>query len=219
MSKKEEKAIRKAEKKQKKLEKQNLKKIHKELGKKAKDFGDDYKKFITKGNVVDMAVAVVVGQAFNKIVNGLVSFIITPLISRYVGGINMQDWRWVLREASTNGTEEIKEIAIQYGAFLQSIIDFLLIATGIFIALRVLRGLTGKLNEKEEAEKRAIEEVKRAEEEAQAEKARLQAEAEMLAAKEKQEAEEKAKQKFYADVQEEKELLRQIKELLANKTV
>lgn len=87
----------------------------------------DFKEFALRGNVMDLAIAVVIGAAFGKIVTSLVEFIITPLIGALTGGIDFtNDFIWKIGEAK-----------IQFGAFIQSIIDFVIIAFAIFMALRV----------------------------------------------------------------------------------
>ena len=87
----------------------------------------DFKEFALRGNVMDLAIAVVIGAAFGKIVTSLVEFIITPLIGALTGGIDFtNDFIWKIGEAK-----------IQFGAFFQSIIDFVIIAFAIFMALRV----------------------------------------------------------------------------------
>ncbi len=105
-----------------------------------KKFFEEFKAFIAKGNVIDMAVAVVVGGAFSKIVSSLVNDIIMPLIGLIAGGTNISSLKWVIREAVLNEAGEIvkAEAALTYGAFIQTVIDFLLISFCIFVALKVL---------------------------------------------------------------------------------
>ena len=119
-------------------------------GKKMGKFSEDFKAFIAKGNVLDMAVGVVVGGAFNKIVTSLVNDIIMPLISLAVGGLNVTDWKWVIREAvlDAEGAVVTAENAVMYGNFIQTVIDFLIIAFTVFVALRVF----AKLQKKRDAE-------------------------------------------------------------------
>ncbi len=139
----------------------------KEKGKKqASSFYKDFKKFITKGNVLDLAVALVIGTAFNNIVKGLVAYIITPCLSIFTKGINMSDWKYVLKDAILDEAGVIKdaEIAILYGQWLQTIIDFIIMAFFIFIALRIIIRAKNKLSAKEIAEKKAADEKKKAEE-------------------------------------------------------
>lgn len=98
----------------------------------------DFKEFAMKGNVIDLAVAVVIGSAFGKIVTSLVENIIMPLVGMLTGGIDLTK-KWKLGSG---------EAQIGLGVFVQSIIDFIIIAFAIFLALRLLT----KLNRKKEAE-------------------------------------------------------------------
>lgn len=113
-------------------------------------FSEDFKAFIAKGNVIDMAVGVVVGGAFNKIVTSLVNDIIMPLVSILVGGLNVTDWKWVIKQAEVleDGTE-IAETALCYGNFIQNIIDFLIVALTIFVVLRLFTKLQSKRKKEE----------------------------------------------------------------------
>ena len=113
-----------------------------------KKFFKEFKEFIAKGNVMDMAVAVVVGGAFKEIVNALVNDIVMPLISLMTGGVSVEDWKYVITPAgiAPDGTE-IAESAILYGHFIQTIIDFVIIAFCIFLALKVVLALQTKAKE------------------------------------------------------------------------
>ena len=114
---------------------------------KIKTFLSDFKKFISKGNIVDLAVAVVIGAAFNKIVSSLVNDIIMPLISLAVGGASVADWKWVIKEATydANGTLLTAETSLNYGVFIQAIIDFLIIAFTLFIIIKIISASTRRL--------------------------------------------------------------------------
>ena len=96
-----------------------------------------------------MAVGVVIGGAFNKIVSSLVNDVIMPLVSLLVGGLNVTDWKWVIREAvyAADGSVVTAETALCYGNFIQSVIDFLIIALTIFTVLRVFANLQRKRKE------------------------------------------------------------------------
>ena len=119
-------------------------------------FSKDFKEFIAKGNVMDMAVGVVVGGAFNKIVTSLVNDIIMPLIGLLMGGISVADMKLVLAEAVMDGETVVKaENALKYGNFIQTIIDFLIIAFSVFVALRVFTKLQRKRKNDEEATEEA----------------------------------------------------------------
>ena len=95
--------------------------------KRLKAFWSDFKKFISKGNILDLAVALVVGNAFTKIVQSLVNDLIMPLICAIFGSATVNDLHWTL-----NGAE------IYYGKFLQAVIDFLLVAFVLFLVLRIV---------------------------------------------------------------------------------
>lgn len=114
----------------------------------------DFKKFAFKGNIIDMAVGVVVGGAFGKIVTALVNNIITPLISLLIGKMNFSEMKYVFSEAVLNadGTVQKAENALMYGAFIQSVIDFFIIAFCIFIFLRIITKAKSKFEKKTEEE-------------------------------------------------------------------
>ena len=117
----------------------------------AKDTGffAEFKKFIARGNVMDMAVGVIIGGAFGKISTSLVNDIIMPAVSMLVGGITFSDWKIVLKEAvvDASGAEVAAEVAIKYGSFLATILDFLIIAFAVFCLIRFLNNLHRKKEE------------------------------------------------------------------------
>ena len=117
-------------------------------------FWSEFKTFIARGNVMDMAVGVVVGGAFTAIVNSLVGDIITPLIGKLFGGVDLSAAKVILTAADE--AAGVEEVAIRYGALIQSIINFLIVALCIFI---VVRGIN-KLKEKAKKEEEAAEEEK-----------------------------------------------------------
>ena len=98
----------------------------------------EFKEFIAKGNVVDLAVGVVIGAAFGKIVTALVDGIVMPAIGAMTGGVSVSDWKHVLTPAQigADGKEIAAEVAIRYGAFIQTVIDFILIAFVIFLFIK-----------------------------------------------------------------------------------
>ncbi|MGO4262637.1 large-conductance mechanosensitive channel protein MscL [Lysobacter sp. TAB13] len=98
----------------------------------------EFKEFIARGNVVDLAVGVVIGAAFGKIVTALVDGIVMPVIGYLSGGISVTDWKYVLKPSQLDaaGKEVAAEVAVKYGMFLQTAIDFVLIAFVIFIVLK-----------------------------------------------------------------------------------
>ena len=116
-----------------------------------KKFFEEFKAFINKGNVVDMAVGVVVATAFGKITSSLVADIIMPLIGLFTGGISVSDLKYVLTPAVLDeaGAVISPENAIRYGVFIQFVIDFLIIALAVFVFVKVLNSAKN-LRKKEE---------------------------------------------------------------------
>jgi len=101
----------------------------------------DFKAFAMKGNIIDMAVGVIIGGAFGKIVSSLVNDIIMPCVGVLTGGINFTDLKATLHDAVLDPTtqEVIKEaVELNYGMFIQNVVDFLIIAFSIFMALKVI---------------------------------------------------------------------------------
>ena len=98
----------------------------------------EFKEFIAKGNVLDLAVAVVIGAAFGRIVTALVDGIVMPIVSLVTGGVSVDDWKFVVTPAQLDaaGKEIAAEVAIRYGTFLQSVIDFLIVAFVIFLVIK-----------------------------------------------------------------------------------
>lgn len=92
----------------------------------------EFKDFAMRGNVVDLAVAVVIGGAFGKIVTSVVSDIIMPPIGMLLGGVDFSDLKVVLKAA----TEEVEAVSINYGAFINTLIDFIIIAFAIFMVIK-----------------------------------------------------------------------------------
>lgn len=118
-----------------------------------KKFFNEFKEFAMKGNVVDMAVGVIIGGAFGKIVSSLVNDIIMPAITMLTGAADFTDLSVVLREPVVDaaGKTVSEGILLKYGSFLQNVIDFLIIALVIFMMLKVINKLT-QLRKKEEVE-------------------------------------------------------------------
>ncbi len=106
-----------------------------------KDMWQEFKAFAFKGNIFDLAIAVVIGGAFGEIVTSLVENLITPLIGVLLGGVDFSGLTWMIGDAS-----------IGYGAFIQSIIDFLIIAFSIFMAVKLAMKLRIKQEEEAPAE-------------------------------------------------------------------
>ena len=195
--------------------KKRMRERREKIKKDGTSFWNDFKKFITKGNVLDLAVAVVIANAFNAIVNGLVKYIITPFVTYFTSGVSINEWKVILKEELLDETGAVlqAEVAIQYGLWLQAILDFLIIAFSIFVAVRIVKRAEKMLRSREEAAKAeaAAAAAKAAEEAAAKEVEAKAAEAAKLAAKEKE------IEDFYKRSAEQTQLLAEIKELLKNK--
>ena len=108
----------------------------------------EFKEFAMRGNVIDLAVGVVIGGAFGKIVTSLVNDVVMPVIGKLVGGVNFSDLQVVLTPASMGADgKEVAAVALRYGAFLQSMLDFVLVAFAIFLMVKVIN----RLHRKQEA--------------------------------------------------------------------
>ena len=115
-----------------------------------KKFFEEFKAFAMRGNVIDLAVGVVIGGAFGKITTSIVNDIIMPLISMITGGINFATWKWVLKEAVVNAEGVIDpatEVAVNFGNTIAIILDFIIIAFAVFCMVKALNGLHKKKEE------------------------------------------------------------------------
>ncbi len=126
---------------------------------------EEFKAFAMRGNVVDLAVGVVIGGAFGKITTSVVNDIIMPIISMLTGGLNFSEWKWVLKEAVTTvnaqGVEEVVSaaIAVNFGNLVSVILDFIIIAFAVFCMVKALNALHRKEEAAEEAAEEAVEEA------------------------------------------------------------
>ena len=113
-------------------------------------FIEEFKKFAMRGNVVDMAVGVIIGGAFGKIVTSVVNDLVMPVLGVLVGGVNFTDLKLTLKEAVMDGETVVSPaVTLNYGNFLQSTFDFLIIAFSIFMFIKLINKLSRK---KEEAQ-------------------------------------------------------------------
>lgn len=106
------------------------------------NFRDDFKKFINRGNVVDMAVGVIIGGAFGKIVSSLVADVVMPVIGKLIGGIDFENIKFVLGEGENAPV-------LNLGIFIQNIVNFLIIALVVFIMVREMNKISGKFKKPE----------------------------------------------------------------------
>lgn len=108
----------------------------------------EFKTFAMRGNVVDMAVGIIIGGAFGKIVSSVVADIIMPAVGLLVGGVNFSDLKVVLKEAVMDGTTVVTpEVSLNYGNFIQVIFDFLIIAFSVFLLVKGINALSKKKEE------------------------------------------------------------------------
>ena len=97
----------------------------------------EFREFIARGSVVDLAVGVVIGAAFGKIVTALVDGVVMPIVGVALGGVSVSDWKYVLKPETVDAAgTKVAEVAIRYGLLIQTMIDFLVIAFVIFLLLK-----------------------------------------------------------------------------------
>lgn len=118
------------------------------VAEKGLSFLKEFKDFAMKGNVLDMAIGVVIGTAFGKIVSSLVSDVIMPLVGMVVGNVDFKDLAITLQEK----TETADAVVLGYGAFIQTIVDFTIIAFAIFISMKLINNLKRSIIKEEKAE-------------------------------------------------------------------
>jgi len=121
----------------------------------------EFKEFAMRGNVIDLAVGVVIGTAFGKIVASLVNDLIMPVVGNVVGGVNFADLAYELQPAGVDASgAEVAAVLVKYGAFIQTIVDFTIIAFAIFVAVKVINRLQRKQEEAPPAPAEPSDEVK-----------------------------------------------------------
>lgn len=122
----------------------------------------EFKQFAMRGNVVDMAVGIVIGGAFGKIVSSFVGDVIMPLVGMLVGGVDFTNLAITLKQAvvAADGTETTPAVMLNYGSFIQTIFDFIIIAFAIFMVIRAMNRLKKKEEEAPAAPPEPSDEVK-----------------------------------------------------------
>ena len=122
----------------------------------------EFKQFAMRGNVVDMAVGIVIGGAFGKIVSSFVGDVIMPLVGMLVGGVDFTNLAITLKQAvvAADGTETTPAVMLNYGSFIQTIFDFIIIAFAIFMVIRAVNRLKKKEEEAPAAPPEPSDEVK-----------------------------------------------------------
>lgn len=121
---------------------------------KGKKWLKEFREFAVKGNVVDLAVAVIIGGAFGKIISSLVADIVMPVFGALIGGINFTSWKITLRAAVLNNNGEIvkQAVAMNIGTFIQNIFDFFVIALAVFIMVKIIGRLKKQFIKEEKKE-------------------------------------------------------------------
>ena len=197
--------------------KEKLKKMKKEMKAKREGFFKDFKKFITRGNVVDMAVGVIVGGAFTAIVNALSNNILKPLINYLLAALlgkdSLSEVFTFLTKVTDPETGEVllaESIYIDWGTFINAIINFLLVAFTLFVIARIATGVMKRVKARELAAAAEAAEKQKAEEAVKAAAAAEAAAKAAEAAAAEAAAKEAALQSFYANVARQTELLEQL---------
>jgi len=117
-----------------------------------KKFFEEFKKFAVRGNVMDMAIGVVIGAAFGKITTSIVNDIIMPLIAVLIGGLDFSAWKWVLKEAVVEAGEIVTpEVAVNFGNLISVILDFIIVAFAMFLVVKGMNKLNSLKKKEEEA--------------------------------------------------------------------
>ncbi|MBZ9728981.1 large conductance mechanosensitive channel protein MscL [Salegentibacter sp. JZCK2] len=112
----------------------------------------EFKEFAIKGNMVDMAVGIIIGTAFNSVVNTLVKEVVMPPLSLMTDGIEFANRKWVLRKAvaEAEGVQLVEEVAVGYGALIESFLDFLIIGLTIFLVIKFMNRFRNKAQDPED---------------------------------------------------------------------
>lgn len=114
-------------------------------------FWSEFKKFAVKGNMIDLAIGVIIGAAFNKVVDALVKKVISPPLGFLTSGSDLSAMEWVIRPPQTDAAGEVTDpgVVIGYGFFLEACIDFLIVALTIFIVIRLINSLKDKAEDEQ----------------------------------------------------------------------
>ena len=120
-------------------------------------FINEFKTFIARGNVVDMAVGVIIGGSFGNISKSLVNDVVMPAVSMLTGGLNFENWKLVLKEAVLNadGSVAAAEVAMNFGLFISAIVDFLITALAVFCVIKVINTMRAKAEAAKKKEEEA----------------------------------------------------------------
>ncbi|NNC83595.1 MAG: large conductance mechanosensitive channel protein MscL [Flavobacteriales bacterium] len=119
-----------------------------------KKFFHDFKEFAIKGNMVDIAIGVIIGTAFNKVIDVMVKNVLMPPLSLMTDGINWQNRKYVLREAEKNAQGEVitTEVAMEYGRLLETLVDFFIIGLTVFLVVKAMNRLKNRADDTKDTE-------------------------------------------------------------------
>ena len=120
----------------------------------------EFKEFAVKGNMIDIAIGVIIGAAFNKVVDVMVKEIFLPPLSFLTNGINWENKRWVLREAVTeNGISYPEEIAIGYGKLFEATVDFFIIAFTVFLVIKLMNRIRNRAEDPKDSKEKTPKDI------------------------------------------------------------
>lgn len=124
-----------------------------------KEFFSEFKAFAMRGNVIDLAVGVIIGGAFGKIVSSFINDVVMPPIGLLLGGVDFKDLKILLKAGSTEGDKVIDPVYLSYGGFINTVVEFTIIAFVIFVAVKGMNKLTKKDQEEKAAVKKPSEDI------------------------------------------------------------
>ncbi|HEX6860900.1 MAG TPA: large-conductance mechanosensitive channel protein MscL [Caulobacteraceae bacterium] len=113
----------------------------------ARGFVQEFREFIARGNMIDLAVGIIIGAAFNNIVKSLVDQVVMPPLGLLMGGIDFSQMEWVLRPENP-ATKTVEKVAVQYGAFINTLIQFIIVAWAVFLLVKLVNFIRRKDEEK-----------------------------------------------------------------------
>ncbi|GJQ31702.1 MAG: large-conductance mechanosensitive channel [Ignavibacteriaceae bacterium] len=124
-----------------------------------KEFFSEFKAFAMRGNVIDLAVGVIIGGAFGKIVSSFINDVVMPPIGLLLGGVDFKDLKILLKAGSSEGDKVIDPVFLSYGGFINTVVEFVIIAFVIFLAVKGMNRLTRKDQEEKAAVKKPSEDI------------------------------------------------------------
>ena len=124
-----------------------------------KEFFAEFKAFAMRGNVIDLAVGVIIGGAFGKIVSSFINDVVMPPIGLLLGGVVFKDLKILLKAGTTNGDKVVDPVYLSYGGFINTVVEFTIIAFVIFLAVKGMNKLTRKAEDDKAAVKKTPEDI------------------------------------------------------------